>query len=232
MCVRFCVCVAETRSQAEGARGGTENGFSKGWRFGGVKGRAGQGCVRSAAETAADAQNRAYLRSYCGSLWRYSGYLRIPARLFIELRGRRVRGAQRPGPNSPKLSCARLARCIAARGARTCTTPCVRACASLCAWLRPCHISLRARARVCTIAFTSYTHHPCRCGQGQAQAEAVARTARDCEGARRLGSAAAVRAGVAREHRQLHRRSVSVCVRVRACGCVRACVLACACVRV
>ena len=190
--------------------------------------------MRSAAETAADAQNRAYLRSYCGYLWRYSGYLRIPMRLFIEVRGRRVRGAQRPGLNNPKLSCARLARCIAARRARTlhsCTTrthvhhtACVRA--RLCVRGCVCVTYLCARA--------SYTHHPCRCGQGQAQAEAVARTARDCEGARRLGSAAAVRAGVAREHRQLHRRSVSVCVRVRvrACGCVRACVLACACVRV
>ncbi len=162
MCVRFCVCVPETRGQAEGARGGTENGFSKGWRFGGVKGRAGQGCVRSAAETVADAQNRAYLRSYCGYLWRYSGYLRIPVRLFIELRGRRVRGAQRPGPNSPKLSCARLARCIAAQRARTCTTPCVRARASLCAWLRVAasvsHIS--ARARACVHDCIHFIHAP------------------------------------------------------------------------
>ena len=217
MCVRFCVCVAETRGQAEGARGGTENGFSKGWRFGGVKGRAGQGCVRSAAETAADAQNRAYLRSYCGYLWRFSGYLRIPARLFVELRGRRVRGAQRPGLNNPQAvvrASRTLHRCTTHMHVHHAVRACVRACASLCAWLRLRHISLRARARVCTIAFTSYTHHPCRCGQGQAQAEAAARTARDCEGARRLGSAAAVRAGVAREHRELRRRSVSVCVRV------------------
>ncbi len=202
-------------------------------------------CAQRRRETAADAQNRAYLRSYCGYLWRFSGYLRIPARLFVELRGRRVRGARRPGPNSPKLSCARLARCIAARRARTCTTPCVRARASLCAWLRLCHISLRARARVCARLHLLHTRTT-RAGAGKGKpkpkpSRAPPATAKALGGLgppqqygqesleNTVNSTAgpfpcACECGCGCERAgACVRASVRVCLRVRACVCERVC---------